>query len=364
MQNPSVVLYGPKNAKIEDIAVPEVIDPHDVIVRINYVGVCGSDVHFWHHGGIGKMINPSTGIVMGHEASGTIHSVGPSVKSVKPGDRVAIEPGIPCRICKACKSGVYNMCRDIRFAAAPGPPDTQGTLSKYFRSAEDFVYKIPDKMGLDEAVLVEPLAVAVHAVKLGDVKPGETVVVMGSGTIGLFCAAVARQFGAHRIIIVDILEKKLEFAASYLKCETFRSSLDASPEDNADALLKKFDLVEYGIDTTGGLVDTVIEASGATTSIDMGINLVRPGGKYVQTGLGKPKIEFPIVAMGQKELMVRGCFRYGAGDYELAVGFLEKGLIDVKPLISSVTPFEKATDAWEQTSRGEGIKNLIRGVEG
>ncbi|KAG9187964.1 D-xylulose reductase [Alternaria panax] len=363
MQNPSVVLYGPKKAKIEDTAIPELADSHDVIVRINYVGVCGSDVHFWHHGGIGKIVNPSTGIVMGHEASGTIHSIGSSVKSVRPGDRVAIEPGIPCRICKACKSGVYNMCRDIRFAAAPGPPDTQGTLSKYFRSAEDFVYKIPDKMGLDEAVLVEPLAVAVHAVKLAGVRPGETIVVMGSGTIGLFCAAVARQFGAHRIIIVDILEKKLEFAASYLKCETFRSSTDASPEENAGELLKKFDLVEYGIDTTGGLVDTVIEASGATSSIDMGINVVRPGGKYVQTGLGKPKIEFPIVAMGQKELMVRGCFRYGAGDYELAVGFLEKELINVKPLISSITPFEKATEAWERTSRGEGIKNLIRGVQ-
>jgi D-xylulose reductase len=319
-------------------------------------------VHFWHHGGIGKMVNPTAGIVMGHEASGTIHTVGPAVKSVKPGDRVAIEPGTPCRLCKACKSGSYNLCRDIRFAAAPGPPDTAGTLSKYFGIAEDFVYKIPDTMGLDEAVLVEPLAVAVHAAKLADVKPGETVVVMGSGTIGLFCAAVAKQFGAHRVIVVDILEKKLEFAAKFLGCETFKSSMENSAEENAAQLLKTFDLVEYGIDTTGGRVDTVIEASGAAPSIEAGIHLVRPGGKYVQTGLGKPKIEFPIVAMGQKELMVRGCFRYGAGDYELAVGLLEKGLVDVKPLISSVTTFEQATEAWEKTARGEGIKNLIQGV--
>ncbi|KAA8612542.1 Tdh Threonine dehydrogenase [Pyrenophora tritici-repentis] len=363
MQNPSVVLYGPHNAKIEDRPIPELVDAHDVIIRINYVGVCGSDVHFWHHGGIGKMVNPSTGLVMGHEASGTIHSVGSSVKTVKPGDRVAIEPGVPCRVCKACKSGTYNLCRNIRFAAAPGPPDTPGTLSKYFRCAEDFVYKIPETIGLDEAVLVEPIAVAVHAVKLGDIRPGETVVVMGSGTIGLFCAAVARQFGAHRIIIVDILEKKLEFAANFLKCETYLFSMDISAEDNAENLLNKFDLVEYGIDTTGGLVDTVIEASGATASIETGIHMIRPGGKYVQTGLGKPIIEFPIVAMGQKELMMRGCFRYGAGDYELAVKLLENGLIDVKPLITSVTLFEQATDAWEKTSRGDGIKNLILGVQ-
>jgi D-xylulose reductase len=117
----------------------------------------------------------------------------------------------------------------------------------------------------------------VHAVKLADVRPGETVVVMGSGTIGLFCEVDARQFGAHRMIVVDILEKKLDFAASYLACETFRSSTDASLENNAEGLLEKFDLVEYGIDTTGCLVDTVIEASGATSSIVTGINVVRPG---------------------------------------------------------------------------------------
>ncbi|KAF1946794.1 GroES-like protein [Clathrospora elynae] len=363
MNNPSIVLYGAKNAKLEDKTVPELAEPHDVLVRINYVGVCGSDVHFWHHGGIGKMVNSSTGIVMGHEASGTIHSIGPSVKSFKPGDRVAIEPGVPCRLCKACKAGTYNLCREMRFAAAPGPPDTQGTLSKYFRSSEDFVYKIPDEMGLDEAVLVEPLAVAVHAVKLGAVKPGETVVVMGSGTIGLLCAAAARQFGAHRVVLVDILEKKLEFAAQYLNFETYCSPTHISAEENAEKLLEKLGLAEDGTDTFGGRVDTVIEASGAASSIETGIHILRPGGKYVQTGLGKPKIEFPIVAMGQKELMVRGCFRYGSGDYELAVSLINKGLIDVKPLISSVTPFEKAPEAWEKTARGEGIKNLIQGVQ-
>jgi D-xylulose reductase len=251
----------------------------------------------------------------------------------------------------------------MRFAAAPGPPDTQGTLTKYYAVAEDFVYKIPDSMGLDEAVLVEPLAVAVHAMKLGDVKPGETVVVMGSGTIGVLCVAVARQFGAHRVIVVDVVETKLEFASGFLGCETFLARTDVDAEENARALLNKFDLEEDGVDTFGGRVDTVIEASGATSSIETGIHILRPGGKYVQTGLGKPKIEFPIVAMGQKELTARGCFRYGAGDYELAVGYLRNKLIDVKPMISSVTRFEDATQAWDKTARGEGIKNLIQGVQ-
>ncbi|KAF2623037.1 GroES-like protein [Macroventuria anomochaeta] len=363
MQNPSIVLYAAYNAKLEDKGIPELIDSHDVLVRIIYVGVCGSDVHFWKHGGISKMVDPSTGIVMGHEASGTIASIGSSVTQVAVGDRVAIEPCAPCRFCGACKNGTYNLCRQMRFAAAPGPPDTQGTLSKYFRIAEDFVYKVDDGISLEEAVLVEPLSVAVHAVKLADVRPGETVVVMGSGTIGLLVGAVARQFGAHRIILVDILEKKLDFARGYLGVETFCADMKSTPEDDAEKLLKKFGLEEFGIDTVGGKVDTVIEASGVASSINMGIHLLRPGGKYVQTGVGKAKIEFPIVALSNKELMFRGCFRYGAGDYELAVKLITKGLVEVKPLISSVTPFEDATKAWDKTSRGEGIKNLIEGVK-
>lgn len=186
---------------------------------------------------------------------------------------------------------------------------------------------------------------------------------MGSGTIGLLVAAVARQFGAHRIILVDILEKKLEFAREFLGVETFCADVKKTPEEDAERLLMTFDLQEFGIDTTGGNVDTVIEASGAASSINMGIHLLRPGGKYVQTGVGKAKIEFPIVAVSNKELIFRGCFRYGAGDYELAVKLITKGLVKVKPMLSSVTPFEDATKAWEKTARGEGIKNLIEGVK-
>jgi D-xylulose reductase len=321
-----------------------------------------SQVHFWKHGGIGKHVDPTTGIVMGHEASGTIHSIGSAVTSVRPGDRVAIEPGTPCRFCKACKKGTYNLCRKMKFAAAPGPPDTQGTLSKYFRIAEDFVYRIPESMGLEEAVLVEPLSVAVHAAKLAGVEPGETVVVMGSGTIGLLCAAVARQFGAHRVVLVDILDSKLDFAKTFLDCETFKPSFEQTAKDNAARLLRELRLEEEGTGMFGGRVDTVIEASGAASSIETGIHVLRPGGKYVQAGVGQARIEFPIVALSMKEIVFRGCFRYGAGDYELAVELIRKRLVDVRPLISSMTRFENATEAWEKTARGEGIKNLIEGV--
>lgn len=300
------------------------------------------------------MVDPNVGIVMGHEASGIVSAVGTAVTRISVGDRVAIEPGLPCRFCRACKSGSYHMCKDMRFAAAPGPPDTQGTLCKYYKSAEDFVYKVPDTMSLEDTVLVEPTSVAVHATRLADVRPGETVVVMGSGTIGLLCAAVARNFGAHRIILVDILDQKLEFASSYLQCETFKPDTTYSAEQNAASLLASIGLEE---------VDVVIEASGAASSVETGIYILRGGGKYVQTGMGRPKIEFPIGAMSEKELMVKGCFRYTSRDWELAVSLLTRGLIDVKPLISSTSNFEDATTAWEKTAKGEGIKNLIRGIQ-
>ncbi|KAF2017933.1 GroES-like protein [Aaosphaeria arxii CBS 175.79] len=359
MENPSVVLYGPGNVKIEDRPVEE-LGPRDVLVRIAFIGTCGSDVHFWKHGGITNKVDPQRGIVMGHEASGIIHSIGSEVTSISIGDHVAIEPGVPCRYCKACKNGTYNLCRKMRFAAAPataGAPDTPGTLSKFWKIPEDFVHRLPDSISLEEAVLVEPLSVAIHATKLADIRPGETVVIMGSGTVGLLCAAAARNFGAQRIALVDVLEKKLVFAKGWLPgCEVFKVDTNATSEANAKALLGQLRLKDEG-------VDAVIEASGAASSIATGIHILRLGGKFVQTGLGQPKVEFPIVALSEKELMVRGCFRYASGDFELAVHLLQDEKVNVKSFISSFVDFEDTPQAWERTAIGEGIKNLIRGVQ-
>jgi D-xylulose reductase len=297
---------------------------------------------------------------MGHEASGTISSVGSAVTSIRVGDRVAIEPGTPCRACKRCKAGTYNLCPKMRFAAAPGPPDTPGTLAKYFKIAEDFVYKLPEHVSLEEGVLVEPLAVAVKAVKQVDVRPGEKVVVMGGGTVGLLCACVAKVFGASEVVIVDISEEKVKFAQKYLPqgCKAYLTDLASSIEENANRILRT--TLEF--EEEDG-VDVVIEASGAASAVETGICVLRKGGKYVQVGLGKPRIEFPIVAFSEKELLFRGCFRYGSGDFELAVDLLRRGVVQVEELITDIVEFEHATFAWDSTQKGQGIKNMIRGVQ-
>lgn len=356
--------------------MPELSDPNDVIVRVMFVGVCGSDVcwllllllsrgcltiaepqanfrekvHFWKHGGIQTPITEP--LVMGHEASGIIEAVGSTVTSLKVGDRVTVEPGHPCRRCRACKHGRYNLCPTIEFAAAP--PRVHGTLAKFWKSPSDYVYKIRDGARLEEAVLIEPLSVAVHVTRLANIQPGQTVIIIGSGTIGLLSGAVATVFGASRILLLDIVEDKLSFAHDYLGVETHLINPKATPEENAASILSKFGPEDN--------VDAVIEASGAEPSVQLSIHLLNMGGTLVQAGMGKAQQQIPMLAMIEKELNIRGSFRYGPGDFPLAVKLWSQGSVNLKPLISSITPFERATEAWDKTARGEGIKNLIAGV--
>ena len=309
-------------------------------------------MHFWNDGGInGKYVSESQPLVMGHECSGVIYAVGSAVTHLKPGDNVAIEPGRPCRSCARCKEGLYNLCPDMKFAACP--PDTAGCLSKYFKIPADFCYKLPPSVSLQEGVLAEPLAVAAHAARMIGLKPGQTLVIFGAGTIGLLCGAVARMFGAKKVVSVDLLDHKLEFARGFCNSKTFKPDLGVSPEENAARLIAEHDL--------GLGADAVIEATGAESSIVTAVHVLRPGGSCVQTGLGKPVVAFPILTMSEKELHMHGAFRYTEGDFKLALDVLEAGSLSLKTLISNIFDFEQATDAWEATKRGQGIKNMIRG---
>lgn len=308
-------------------------------------------VHFWRHGGVSEKVSASKPLVMGHEASGIIDEVGSAVSDLKVGDRVAIEPGYPCRRCDTCKRGQYNLCPDMKFAACP--PGDHGTLTRLFKLPGDFCYKLPDTVGLEEAVLIEPLSVAVHAAKVANVRHGDTVVIFGSGTIGLLSAAVARAFGAKKVVAVDILEKKLQFARKWNCSDTFKPDIEDSPESNAGRLVK-----DNGL---GRGADVVVEASGAASSISIGVHALRPGGSFVQIGVIGANIEFPMQQVAERELHIHGCYRYGAGDFETALQMLSTNQIDVKRLVSAILPFDRATEAWEMTRRGQGIKNLIRG---
>ena len=300
-----------------------------------------------------RMVSEEEPIVMGHEASGIVHSVGPAVTSVVPGDRVAIEPGFSCRRCKQCKAGRYNLCPDMQFAA--DPPGNHGTLARVFRTPEDFVYKLPDTVSLEEGVLVEPLGVAVHGARLAGVSAGQTVLVQGSGTIGLLAAATAKAFGAKEVFVSDISQVKLDFAREYVGCKTFMPDLKSTPQLEAERLKKEMGL-PHG-------VDVVLECTGVESSVQTGVYASGAGGVVVQIGLGKPDLTLPVLNMCEKETVFKTTWRYAPGDYEIAIALLSSGRLSVMSLISNIVPFEQAPEAWEMTKKGQGIKNLIRGVQ-
>jgi D-xylulose reductase len=289
--NPSFVLRALKDVAIEEITKPQIKNPYDVIVQIAQTGICMSDVHYWQRGRIGDFILTSP-IVLGHESSGTVTEVGAAVKNLKLGDRVAIEPGVPCRHCNYCRSGSYNICADTVFAATT---PHNGTLSKYYLTSGDYCYALPAHLSFEDGALCEPVAVAVQVCKVGEIKMNHTVVVFGCGPIGLLCQAVAKASAAKKVIGVDVSKERLEMALSTLGCA---DGVFAPPvmdpvtadKDKADAEVewsaKVADMIRKQFDLGDG-PDVVLEATGAQACIQTGVQLVKKGGMYMQAGMGR-----------------------------------------------------------------------------
>jgi len=361
--NPSFVLQAQDKVSFEQRPIPSFGD-EDVLVQVKKTGICGSDIHYLTHGRIGDFIveNP---MVLGHESAGVIYKVGKNVKHVKAGDRVAIEPGRSCRTCDVCKSGRYHLCADMKFAATP-PVD--GTLARYYTVPGDLTYPLPDDMSLEDGALMEPTAVAVHALKyLAKIQPNESVAIWGCGPVGLLCMAVAKALGARRIIAVDIVPSRLQFAASYAATDTFKPPVPESGESkiaysarSAEAMKK-----ELGIDARGiNAIDVVIDASGAEVSIQTGMYVAKIGGTFIQVGMGQPEIIIPMGTLLSKEITLRTSFRYGPGDYSLAIALAASGKIDVRPLVTHRFRFEDSIQAFKATKNGktDDGKGLIKAI--
>lgn len=252
-------------------------------MRIEQTGICGSDVHYWQRGRIGDFVLQSP-IVLGHESAGTVVDVGRRVTNVQVGDRVAIEPGVPCRHCTYCRAGAYNFCADTVFAATP-PWD--GTLQKYYVVAGDFCYPLPRHMTAEEGALVEPVAVAVQIAKVASLRGGQTVLVFGCGPIGVLCQAVAKAYGARLVIGVDRSRARTEFARSFGADKVFVPSEEATagrdPVDASRATAEQI-VAEFGL---GEGADIVLECSGAEACIQAGVFACKKGGTFVQAGMGK-----------------------------------------------------------------------------
>jgi L-iditol 2-dehydrogenase len=237
----------------------------------------------------------------------------------------------------------------MHFAATP-PHD--GTLSTYYTLPEDFCFILPPHISIEEGALVEPLSIAVHSVRLAGITTGQSILVFGAGPIGLLCCAVARALGASTALSVDIEQSRLTFARSYAATATYRME-DKSPEDNATSIMTTSQLSEGA--------DVVIDATGAESCIRCGVHALRRGGTFVQTGLGASNIVFPVGQICSKEGVYKGSFRYGPGDYKMAIELLNSKKVSVKELVTHAYEFSRAVEAFEGVSRRQGIKSIIYG---
>ncbi|KAI0091981.1 xylitol dehydrogenase [Irpex rosettiformis] len=366
--NPSFVLRGVEDVVFEERPIPEISDD-EVLVEVKKTGICGSDVHYLQHGRIGDFIVKAP-MVLGHESSGVVSKVGKKIHHVKPGDRVAMEPGATCRVCEDCKKGRYELCPNIVFAATP-PYD--GTLARYYRIPGDLTYKLPDNLSLEDGAMAEPLAVGIHSVaNIGKLRANQKVIVFGAGPVGLLCMAVAKALGASRVIAVDIIPSRLEFAKSYAATDVYLPPKPLEGETklqysarNAKTLMEQLDIEDRGHKA----IDLVVDASGAEVSIQTGILVARQGGSYVQVGMGAPEIQIPVTTLLVKELNFSGSLRYGPGDYEFGIALVAQGKIDLKPLITHRFTFEQAKEAFETNRAGKSedgkpvIKAIISGPD-
>ncbi|MCC9620436.1 NAD(P)-dependent alcohol dehydrogenase [Thalassospira sp. MA62] len=308
----------------------EVLGPRDVRIKMHTVGICGSDVHYYTHGRIGPFV-VNDPMILGHEASGTVIEVGSEVTTLKTGDRVCMEPGVPDPNSKATRLGMYNIDPAVRFWATP---PVHGILRPTCVHPEAFTFKLPDNVSFAEAAMVEPLAVGVHAATKAKIKPGDIALVIGAGPIGLVTALSALAGGCARVYVADLAEKKLEIATSLSPAIT---AIDVTSQDITEIIKR---------DTDGWGADVVFEATGSAKAAAKVFEPLCPGGCVVMIGGQPDPISYDAGAAMIREARVENIFRY-AHVFPRCVAMLSSGTIDVKPLITRTFSFEDSVRAFD-----------------
>ena len=325
----ALVLERKHQLALREIDLDEPLAVDDVRIAVSTVGICGSDVHYYQHGRIGPFVVDAP-MVLGHEAAGVVVEVGSAVRHLQAGDRVTMEPGIPDPASRASRLGIYNLDPAVRFWATP---PVHGVLRPTVVHPAAFTFRIPDNVGFDEAAMVEPLAVGMHAANKARIQPGDVAVVIGAGPIGMVTALAALAGGCSRIVIADPVQPKLELAASLGPVTT----VDPTQEDLAD--------VTAGL-TDGWGADIVFECSGSPAAVAGMLEPLAPGGRVVLIGMPGEPVAFDVVAAQVKEARIETVFRY-AHVYPRALALMASGRIDVKPLITDTFAFGESVRAFD-----------------
>jgi L-iditol 2-dehydrogenase len=295
--------------------------PHQVLIEVAAVGICGSDVHYFDHGRIADFVVREP-LVLGHEASGTIRALGSEVTDRQVGQRVAMEPQETCGRCKECLSGRYNLCPFVEFFATP-PID--GAFTQYVVLDSIRAHPVPDSLSDEAAALIEPLSVGVWASRKAAIEPGDRVLVTGAGPVGLLCADVARARGAAWVAVSDTNDYRLEVAR--------RRGANQTVNAMAGPLA---DQVEP--------VDVILECSGAAPAIQGAFAAAAPAARVVLVGMGATDLELPVSLIQARELVVTGTFRY-ANAYPAAIALAASGVVDLDGLVTGEYGLAEAAEA-------------------
>ncbi len=339
----AAVMHSTRNITIETLPVPT-IDHDEVLIKVMAVGICGSDLHYYTHGRIGKYVVEKP-FILGHECAGEIVAIGSSVHEFKVGDRVAVEPGVTCGHCEACKEGRYNLCPDVQFLATP-PVD--GAFVQYIKMRKDFVFSIPDSLSYEEAAMVEPFSVGIHAAMRTKLQPGSTVAIMGMGPVGLMAIVAAKAFGAATIIVTDLEPLRLE-AAKQLGATHVINVKEQNPYDEILSI------------TNGKGVDVAWETAGNPSALQAALSSVRRGGKLAIVGLpAQNEIPLNVPFISDNEIDIYGIFRY-ANTYPKGINFLASGIADIKKLVTDKYSLEHTKEAMERALnyKNECVKIIV-----
>ena len=342
----SIVIHAAKDLRIEEQKA-ETPGPGQVQITLAAGGICGSDLHYFNHGGFGD-IRIKEPMVLGHEVSGHISALGTGVTGLKEGQLVAVSPSRPCKDCRYCDAALYNHCLNMRFYGSAMPfPHIQGAFRQVL-VADASQCAIADGLSAGEAAMAEPLAVCLHAVNRAGPLLGKSVLVTGCGPIGILCILAARRAGADLVVATDLGDFTLGLAQ--------RAGADVVINMAEDAAR----LNEYAPDK--GTFDVLFECSGAAVALAGAVPVMRPGGAIVQLGLGGD-MTVPMQAMTAKELTLKGSFRFHE-EFHTGVSLMQKGLIDVKPFITQTFPLDQALSAFETAGdRSRAMKAQISFVE-
>jgi len=340
----ALVIHAPGDLRVEDIPTPAV-EAGQVRVRVRTGGICGSDLHYYQHGGFGT-IRIRQPMVLGHEVAGVVEELGADAGGLAVGDRIAVSPSRPCGSCRFCQLGLQNHCLDMRYyGSAMRMPHVQGAFRKEIVIEASQAHRLANGVSDAEGAMAEPLAVALHAVNRAGPLLGRSVLVTGCGPIGAMVVIAARRAGAAQIVATDVVGQPLRKAARVGADETI--NVAEQPEGLARFAAEK------------GRFDVLFEASGNERALRSAFDVVRPRGIIVQLGLSGSEMTLPLNTVVAKEFDLRGAFRFHE-EFGVAVELINKGLVDLKPLVSATLPYRDAGRAFALAAdRTQAMKVLL-----